>query len=153
MLSFVPVSAAELRQWARSGRLVGPRVGYAVTKGLRAAFEPDDDAEAEQLALLVASVAALASGGQRLVVVIEADASLSPTGAADFGEVQLGELAWSSAQSIFTDEPVAEVSAAAAAAAGLEVEKAWNTSEVVALLEAVDLLWYGAGEWEVVLAG
>lgn len=153
MLVFVPISDAELGAWARTGVLSGPRKGYAVTTGLRRAFEVQDEAEGEQLALLVASIAALAATGKRLVVVLEATARDSSS-AVDFGEVELGELTWAAVQSLFADAPdVAELAAAAAAAAGQAIEPAWNQEAVFKLLEAADLLWFGQGEWEVVIAG
>lgn len=147
-LGFVPVSAPELAAWARQGVLPGPRRGYAVTSGLRRAFEPDDDAEAENLALLIASVAGLISTGRRLVVVVAVEPDRSSVDD-DFGEVSFQQLSWDAAQSIFADESdFAELAAAIPAAAGKSLAAAWNDPIVFALVENADLLWYGPGEWE-----
>lgn len=148
-LLFVPVTGAQLADWAATGVLRGQRFGYAVTPGLRAAFEPADDEEAEHLALLIASVAGLSATGRRLVAVVEGAAVPSESGATEFGEVLVGDLRHSSLQSLFTDEPEAPgLAAAAAAAADLPLQAAWNRAEVFALLEEADLLWHGPGEWD-----
>ncbi len=148
-LFFVPLSGDELSRWAGAGVLTGPVRGHAVTDGLRAAFGPDDDEEAEHIALLVASVASLAAGGRRLVAVLEASTAPVSGGDPDFGEVQAGTLAWTSVQSLFADDAdVPGLDASAVAARGLELAQAWDEPAVVALLEGADLLWHGAGEWK-----
>jgi hypothetical protein len=145
-LLFVPVSADQLRTWAGVGVLPAGAVGYAVTPGLCAAFEVSDDEEAEQIAMVVASIASLATYGRRLVVV--AAGVGVPKGDADFGEVQLPQLRYQDVASIFADEPGQElVAVAAKAAAGQPLSTAWDQPEVTALLANTDLLWHGAGEW------
>ncbi|HSK31950.1 MAG TPA: hypothetical protein VK903_00565, partial [Propionicimonas sp.] len=64
-LLFLPVTGAQLADWQAAGVLAGPLKAYAVTTGLSAALEPSDDEEAEHLALLEASVAALTVSGFR----------------------------------------------------------------------------------------
>lgn len=147
-LLFVPVTSAELADWATSGVLAGPRPAHAVTAGLRAAFEPIDEEEAEHIALLVASVASLAASGRRLVAVAEGAARAAADGDPDFGEVVASGLPWTAVQSLFADEPHARgLPEAAGAAAGLPLAQAWEHPAVTALLGQADLLWHGAGEW------
>ena len=153
-LLFVPITAVELAGWAGGGILPGQRVGFAVTPALRAAFEPTDDEEAEHLALLVASIASLATTGRRLVAVLDGTHRPAPDADADFGEVIVSDLHYSRVQSLFADEPdVPGLAGAAAAAAGLPVAVAWDLPEVVLLLESADLLWHGPGEWSTLGTG
>ena len=147
-LLFVPVSTGVLADWAGTGTLAGAHRGQAVTAGLRAAFQPADDEEAEHIALLVASVAALARSVRRIVAVAEGACRADADGDPEFGEVVVSDLPWSAVQSLFADEPEAPgLAAAATAAAGLPLSRAWEQPEVTALLERADLLWHGAGEW------
>ncbi|MCC6498623.1 MAG: hypothetical protein IT193_20465 [Propionibacteriaceae bacterium] len=148
-LLFLPVDGAQLAEWAAAGVLTGPLTAYAVTPGLVAAFEPADAEEAEHLALLVASIAALAASGARQVAVVEAEARPVAGGATDFGEVTTGDLRFGAVASLFADEPAAPgLAAAAAAVAGLPLQAAWDHPAVITLLEEADLLWHGPGEWE-----
>ena len=147
-LLFVPVTTADIADWAGSGTLSGPRPAHAVTAGLRAAFDPVDEEDAEHIALLVASVASLARSGRRLVAVAEATCRVDPDGDPDFGDVVVSDLPWTTVQSLFGDEPdLPGLPAAASAAAGLPLSEAWEQPAVTALLEQADLLWHGAGEW------
>lgn len=145
-LVFIPVSGAQLREWASTGRLPAAVHAHAVTSGLEAAFAPTDEEEAERIALLVASVAALGRAGQRLVAVAEAAVLTRPDGDEDFGEVTAGPLPYSAVTSLFADEAGLDVSAASAAAAG-PLAVAWEQPDVRSLLADADLLWYGPGEW------
>ena len=148
-LLFVPVTGAELADWQAAGVLAGPRRAYAATQGLSAAFEASDTDEAEHLALLVASVAALAASGVRQVAVLEGDAEPIPDRDVDFGAVVTGDLRFDAIQSLFADEPDAPgLAEAAASAMGLTLQDAWNHPAVTVLLEEGDLLWHGAGEWQ-----
>ncbi len=147
-LLFVPVTFVELAEWATSGTLPGQRPAFTATAELRAAFEPEDDEEAEHIALLVASVASLAGSGYRLVAVAEGVARADREGDPDFGEVVVTGLPWTAVQSLFADESdVGGLTAAAGAAAGLPLSLAWEDPAVTTLLERADLLWHGAGEW------
>ncbi len=144
-LVFVPVSAAELRQWAESGRLDGPHGAFAVTPALTQAFELSDPEDAEYAALCVASVAGLVAEGVRIVAVAEAE--VRPT-ADDFGGVVVTDLSFSAVTSLFgEDVDAAPAARAAAAVAGLSLAEAWDAAEVTGLLADTDLLWYGPGEW------
>jgi hypothetical protein len=148
-LLFLPVTGAQLADWAAAGVLAGPLKAYAATTGLSAAFEPSDDEEAEHLALLVASVAALAASGVRQVAVLEGAAEPITDGDVDFGAVVTGDLRFEAIQSLFADEPEAPgLAEAATAAMGLTLQDAWNHPAVTVLLEEGDLLWHGAGEWQ-----
>ncbi len=145
-LVFVPVSAADLRAWASSGRLDGSVGAHAVTPGLVEAFAPVDSDEAERVALLVASVVALGRSGRRLVAVAEAAARPRPEGDEDFGEVLVDALAYEAVTSLFADERGVDVAPAATASA-LPLAEAWERPEVRTILAEADLLWYGPGEW------
>jgi hypothetical protein len=151
-LVFVPVTGEELRAWATSGSLPGPAAAHAATPGLLEAFAPSDDEDAERVALLVASVAALGRAGRRLVAVAEAPARPRPGGDADFGEVLVDAADWASVTSLFADERGLDVAAAAAAAGG-PLAEAWERSEVQAVVADADLLWYGPGEWAQLVSG
>nr|WP_300146980.1 hypothetical protein [Propionicimonas sp.] len=147
-LLFVPVTADQLAGWATSGVLSGEVRGHAVTRGFSLAFDPADAEEAEHVALLVASVAALAATGRRLVAVAEGDVRPDPAGDEDFGQVLVTDLPYRSVTSLFADEPdVPGLAAAAAAASGLDLARAWDEPAVIELLQQADLLWHGAGEW------
>jgi hypothetical protein len=147
-LLFVPVTFAQLADWATSGVLPGRVRAHAVTPGLALAFDPADADEAEHIVLLVASVASLAATGRRLVAVAEGDSRPDPAGDEDFGEVLVTDLPYPAVQSLFADEPNAPgLAAAASAASGLDLARAWDEPAVVELLEQADLLWHGAGEW------
>lgn len=147
-LVFVPVTAAELTDWATTGSLLGRRTAYAATPGLVEAFAVRDPEEAEHIALLVASVAGLAASGVRLVAVAEASAAAGADGGTDFGEVAVADLPYRTVQSLFADEPGAEgVPEAAAAVRGFDLETAWDHPAVVKVLQTAELLWHGAGEW------
>ena len=144
-LAFVPVSAAELRTWATGGRLDGPAAAIAVTPGLVEAFAPAGQEEAERVALLVASVAALGRTGRRLVAVVETAVRPRPDGDDEVGEVLVDLPAYPAVTSLFADAAGVEVAAAAAASSG-PLAEAWDRPQVQRLLEA-DLLWYGPAEW------
>ena len=148
-LLFLPVTGAQLADWQAAGVLAGPLKAYAATPGLVAAFEASDDEEAEHLALLVASVAALAASGVRQVAVLEGEAEPMIDDDVDFGAVVTGDLRFHAIQSLFADEPDAPgLAEAARAATGLVLQDAWNHPSVTVLLEEGDLLWHGAGEWQ-----
>ena len=148
-LLFLPVTGAQLADWQAAGQLAGPLKAYAATAGLVAAFEASDQEEAEHLALLVASVAALAASGIRQVAVLEGEAEPMIDDDVDFGAVVTGDLRFDAIQSLFADELDAPgLAEAARAATGLGLQDAWNDPRVTVLLEEGDLLWHGAGEWQ-----
>jgi hypothetical protein len=151
-LLFVPLTPAELAEWAGGGRIDWPRPAYSATGGLRGAFETADDEEAEHIALLVASVAGLARHGVRLVAVVEGVGE--PAGDPDFGELRMPQVPYSAVQAVFADEAdAATVRPAATAADGLELAAAWDAPAVIALLENADLLWHGPDEWGALVGG
>jgi hypothetical protein len=151
-LVFVPVTPQLLAEWA-GGAVLGPELpGIAATDGLCEAFGVTDAEESERIALLVASVAGLAAHGQRLVAVVSAAAEPRADGDPDFGEVSLPATGFDRVSAIFADEPQT-AALAAVAVAGLPLAQAWEHPAVTALLSDVDLLWHGAGEWEVLTAG
>lgn len=143
----LPVTTEQLRDWATSGSLPGPITGYADTPGLREAFGIVDTEEAEQIAMLVASIAGLAECGRRLVAVTELGHPEDGE-AVEFGEVTIPSLAYRRVQAVFADEPGVNLSVAAVAAAGLSLEQAWDAPEVTELLSSTDLLWHGPAEWQ-----
>ena len=151
-LVFLPVTFGDLRTWATTGDLAGPRQGFAATAGLQEAFGVTDSEESERIAALVASVASLAGSGRRLVAVAEVEAT--PGVEVDFGEVAVADVPWTSLQSLFADEPgTGAVAAAAVAASGLSLAAAWDHPVVSTLLADADLLWHGPGEWTSLGAG
>ncbi|HOC12319.1 MAG TPA: hypothetical protein PKJ61_00375 [Propionicimonas sp.] len=153
-LVFVPVTVAELTDWATTGSLPGRRAAFATTPGLVAAFEVSDPEEAEHIALLAASVAGLAASGTRLVAVAEASTTAGADSGADFGEVCVTDLPYRTVQSLFADEAAAEgLSEAAAAVRGADLETAWDHPAVVKVLRTAELLWHGAGEWSSLSTG
>lgn len=143
----IPLTADQLRSWASNGELPGPITGYADTSGLREAFAVTDAEDAERIAVLVASIAALACCGRRLVAVVETEPVESGE-AIEFGEVKLSDLAYGRVQALFADEPGLNLSVAAVAADGLGLEQAWDAPAVTELLSSADLLWHGPTEWQ-----
>lgn len=153
-LLFVPLSIAQLRDWATTGVLAAGQHAHAATEELQVAFGLNDAEEAEQVALLAASVAGLIANQLRLVAVAEGTPVSRAEADADFGEVATPQLAWRAVGAVFTDEPgQVLVAEAATAAAGSTLSQAWDDPAVAALLGAADLLWHGAGEWELLVAG
>lgn len=153
-LLFVPVTKDELGWWVAQGRLPAGEAAFTVTAGMEDAFGVADSEEAERIALLVASVAALIRGGRRLVAVAEAVPAPRPSADPDFGEVSTPELPYTVVSAIFADEAGQRlVAPAATAVAGQTLAQAWDEPAVTALLSEADLLWHGPGEWESVLAG
>ncbi|MDQ7993834.1 MAG: hypothetical protein AAGC63_12000 [Propionicimonas sp.] len=144
-LVFLPLSGAELRDWATGGSLAGQRRGYAVTPAMAEAFGVDDPEDAEYAALCIASIAGLLAHGERIVAVAEAAFTATPD---DFGEVSVSTPAWAAVDSLFgEDTDAAPARATGAAMAGLPLARAWDEPQVQALLADTDLLWYGPAEW------
>lgn len=149
-LVFVPLAAGELAAWVGTGTLPGPRVGYAVTPAMLAAFGLAEGEDAEYTALCIAGVAGLLAHGERLVAVADAAVTFDDD---DFGAVQASDLAWSAVTSLFgEDGDPAPAAATATAVAGQDLAQAWDSPEVTDLLAGTDLLWYGPAEW-VLLGG
>lgn len=146
----VPISGEELTTWVATGFLAGSRTAHGVTAGLTEAFEPDDSDEAEQLALLVASVAGLIQYGYRLVAVAEVSQVLGRSD--EFGTIAVTDLPWKAVRSLFTDADAAPGwQVASQAAKGLTLSQAWQHPAVIELLEGSALLWHDASEWAILV--
>jgi hypothetical protein len=147
----VPVSRDQLSE-LRQAPLPGTLRGFAVTPALLDTFGlgEGDDEEADRTALLLAGLSALLSYGRRLALVAE---TATTDNGDPFGEVTLAGLAWSDVSAIFADAAEAEslVRTTAEAVSGLDLDAAWDTDEVQALMTEHDLLWYGPEEAGVVL--
>lgn len=152
MLIFVPLSTSALADWARRG-VRAPVEAHAATPSFLAAFDlaATDGEDAERTALHVGALAALLSGGARLVAVAEA-AQARDLGD-DVGRVRVDSLPWASVTALFADEPAAaaRVADAATALAGLDLEAAWDDEAAEALLDSADLLWHGPEEWQALI--
>ena len=148
LLVFVPISADDAPR-AASGTLAGPLTAYAVTRELVGALGYGDDMaeDAEYAALVLASVAGLTRHGQRLVLVADVAPDLVSAGDDPAnGEVRLARLEPRWIVSWFTDEPSVDVTDAAAAAAGLDLDTAWDAAAVQELVASHELLWHGPAE-------
>lgn len=148
-LVFVPVARFELDAIQGVSQL-RDRPAHRVTPELLEELEFDDDQQedAEHATLVLASVAALAAHGERLVLVAEVDSSFLTdgedlaNGACIVSRVpQAGMTCW------FSDADEVDPSSAAAAAKGLEIDLAWEMDEVQELLHGHDLLWNDVEEF------
>lgn len=149
----VPLSVSELQEWATRGGLEGAQTGYAATAELREAFGVTDDEQAERIALLAASIAALCHFGYRLIAVIEASPVPSKGADLDFGEVALLSPGFAQVTSIFADQAGVISGSLAGSVAGLSLAEAWEHPEVVELLGSADLLWHDRSEWQDLVKG
>jgi hypothetical protein len=147
----VPLSVGQL-SGLREAPLAGPVTGFAVTPSMRGTFGlgDADEEEADRTALLLAGLSSLISYGRRLAVVIDAQAVDDGD---PLGEVTLRGAAWGEVSAIFADSPEAApvVSDAAEAVSGLDLDAAWDTDVVRALMAEHDLLWYGPNEVDTLL--
>ncbi|MFT4296736.1 MAG: hypothetical protein QM582_15140 [Micropruina sp.] len=146
MLIFVPLTAAELTDWAQTGSH-RPSDAHAVTASLRAAFgfTPADDEDAEHTVLHIAGLVALLRGGRRLVAV--AGASATPAAGSEFGQVHAGVLPWSAVTALFDDDEPDAASALLAGLGPVGLETAWDDPRVADFLAEQELSWHGPGEW------
>ncbi|MDO5065963.1 MAG: hypothetical protein Q4D96_01620 [Propionibacteriaceae bacterium] len=148
-LVFIPIAREELGAIDGSVRL-GNRVAHRVTPELLAALDyaPEQREDAEYAALILASVAALATHGERLVLVADVAPALVSQGRdLDNGECVLSEVPMRSLTCWFSEAPEADWTAAAAAAKGLDIDTAWGFDEVQELLSSSDLLWNDVEEY------
>ena len=146
----VPVDGSWARLLAVKHRpLQGPLPVFIANRALCRTFgvEPGSE-EAELAALQVASVAALSSGGRRIVLSARLPDTLlgGPLGATEAanGAASLERLAPRQVEAFFTDDDRVDVTAAARAAAGLDVDGAWGRDAVQELL-GEPLLWHDIG--------
>ena len=148
-LVFVPVAASELGALAGDPHL-RHRTAYAVTPELLAdlGYDQADSEDAEYAALVLASVAALTTYGERLVVVAEVDEQLvGPGDEPANGQVTLIECPQRAMTAWFADEPGTDVADAAAISKGLRIDDAWDLPQVQHLLNNHDLLWNDVVEY------
>lgn len=148
-LVFIPIRREELGAIDGSVTLHN-RVAYRVTPELLTALDytPEQREDAEYAALILASVAALAAHGERLVLVADmAPALVSQGRDVDNGECVLGEVPQRSLTCWFSEAPGTDWTAAAAAAQGLDIDTAWGFEEVQDLLSGSDLLWNDVEEY------
>lgn len=148
MLVFVPLSPAELADWARGA----PRdvAGFAATPAFLAGFDVSgaESEDADLTLLEIAGVAGLLAHGERLVAVCEADADgVEP---AEFGSVTATGVPWGSVESLFCDDAAGRERAteARAALSGMLLDEAWDADATHDLLRGTELLWHGSSEWE-----
>ena len=151
MIVFVPLTPADLRDWATSGRRAGVG-GFAATRSFLTAFglSTADDEDADLTLAEIAGVAALLAHGVRLVAVCEADAVAGEP--ADLGAVSAGEVPWSRVTSLFSEAPE-DAARAARVRAGLtstDLGAVWDDPEIGSLVSETSLLWHGSDEWAVV---
>ena len=148
MLVFVPLSAAELAEWATRG--VRDVTGYAATPSFLEAFElPASDIEDADLTLLeVAGVAGLLAHGVRIVAVCATDAV--GTEPAEFGAVTAAGVRWQRVESLFADDRHGAALAASAREAldAADLDTAWDADAISEMLRNTELLWHGPTEWD-----
>ncbi|MFV0407489.1 MAG: DUF6912 family protein [Propioniciclava sp.] len=148
MLVFVPLAAADLVAWATAG----PRdvAGFAATPGFLQAFGLDSPVadEAELTLLEIAGLASLLSYGRRLVAVCETVGE--PGEPAELGAVQASAVPWRRVSSLFADDAdgASRATQVRTKLGPTNLVAAWDASPTVSLVEEIDLLWHGAGEWD-----
>lgn len=145
----IPVNRDDLVRALTTG-LPGPLVGFAATPALIDTFdlEPDAEESAEYAAALIASVVALSTWGERLVISAQVpikNGSLDDELEAN-GGVEISELPASAIVAWFSDLSVTEAAVAAKAAAKLSIDDAWAQPAVVELLRDHDLIWHDLSE-------
>lgn len=146
---FIPIAREELGAIDGSVQLRN-RDAHQVTPELLAClgYSPEQQEDAEYAALILASVAALANHGERLVLVAEVDPALVSQGRdPDNGGCVLAEVPQRSMTCWFSEAPGTDWEAAAAAAKGLDIDTAWGFDEVQELLNNSDLLWNDVEEY------
>ncbi len=145
-LVFIPVARDELSILTGSP-VVEQRRAFTVTPDLLDELEytPDMAEDAEYAALVLASVAALAQFGERVVVVAEVDPSLVEPGEDSAnGECLLLRCPVSAMTAWFEDAPGVVVPRVER---GASIDDAWELPEVQALLAEHDLLWNDVAEY------
>ena len=148
-LVFLPIAASEMG--VLSGEIaVADRVAYTVTPRLldELGYGENESEDAEYASLVLASVAALTTHGERLVVVAEVDPALvEPGDDPDNGQIVLASCPASPVTAGFAGVPGADVADAAAISKGLTIDQAWDLPQVQALLQEHDLLWNDVVEY------
>ncbi len=139
------MDGATLREWATTGVLPGTRRGFSVTPAMAAAFDitATTDEDAEHTALCIASLAALIQHGRRLVAVAETSFT-GDLSAPEFGSVSVSDVPFGRVTSLFAGAE----SATPDGVVGSALASAWERDDVQNLLSRGELLWHGAGEWQ-----
>lgn len=148
-LVFVPLDRTELDAIQGLSQL-RDRPAHRVTPELieELGFDDDHQEDAEYATLVLASVAALAAHGERLVLVAEVDRSLiSPGEDLANGACVVTRVPQAAMTCWFSDVDEVDPAPAAAAAKGLEIDLAWEMDEVQQLLHGHDLLWNDVEEF------
>lgn len=148
-LVFIPIRRDELDAITGS-TVLEHRTAHAVTRELLEALEygSDQTEDAEYAAMVIASVAALAQHGERLVLVAEVPASqVGPGTDVGNGQVVVAEVPAASITCWFSEADGVDVADAAAAASGLDVDTAWDFPQVQELLHGNDMLWNDVAEY------
>ncbi|GAB3821462.1 hypothetical protein GCM10028820_29900 [Tessaracoccus terricola] len=148
-LVFVPIRSDEL------GAITGAvalerRSAHTVTPELLEALEYSTGQleDAEYAAMVIASVAALSAHGERLVLVAEVPPSqVRPGTDPGNGQVEVLEVRPESVTCWFSEAEGVDYADAAAAAAGLDIDTAWDFPQVQELLHANDMLWNDVEEY------
>lgn len=148
-LVFIPVRRAELDAITGGTRLDG-RTAHTVTPELLEAlgYDPEDAEDAEYAALVLASVAALAAHGERVVVVADIPTSAVEAGTDPAnGQCVASQVPASAITCWFSEGDDVDVADAAAAAKDLDIDTAWDFPQVQQLLQNHDLLWNDVVEY------
>lgn len=148
-LVFVPLARAELDAIQGVSQL-RDRPAHTVTPELLEdlGFEANQMEDAEYATLVLASVAALSSHGERLVLVAEVDTSLiSPGEDLTNGACVVARVPQAAMTCWFSDVDEVDPGPAAAAARGLGIDLAWDMEAVQQLLHGQDLLWNDVEEY------
>lgn len=148
-LVFVPLDRSELDAIQGLSQL-RDRPAHTVTPELLEdlGFEENQMEDAEYATLVLASVAALAAHGERLVLVAEVDTSLILPGEDLInGACVVTRVPQAAMTCWFGDVDEVDPGPAAAAAKGLDIDLAWEMDEVQQLLHGHDLLWNDVEEF------
>lgn len=119
--------------------------GFAPTPALYEAFDltGEQEEEADYAALVLASVQALADHGARTVIALAVDdGQVADRAPGHNGEVSVSDVRPAQVTSWFADAPGVDVAAAAAEAAGHDLDDAWEGEQVQQLLREHALLWH-----------
>ena len=148
-LVFIPVAREELDA-IQGLRQLRDRPAHRVSPELleELGYESKDQEDAEYATLVLASVAALAAHGERLVLVAEVDTSfISPGDDLVNGACVVSRVPTAAMTCWFGDADDVDPTDAAAAAKGLDIDVAWDMDEVQQLLHGHDLLWNDVEEY------
>lgn len=148
-LVFIPIRREELDAIEGVTDLSG-RSAHTVTPELLEALEyaPAQSEDAEYAALVIASVAALAAFGERLVLVAEVPgASVAEGHDVANGECRVSHVPPTAITCWFSEAGEVDVADAVAAAKGLDIDTAWDFPQVQELLQGNDLLWNDVEEY------